>query len=89
MHLWDRLFPQAEMTLSLLRTSRMHTQLSAAAYFHGLIDYNKTSFAPPGCNIIVHESHHKGELGNPIANLDTHWAPPCIITDVKICISQQ
>jgi hypothetical protein len=38
-----------------MRTSRLHPQLSAAAHFHGLLDYNKTSFAPPGCKIIAHE----------------------------------
>jgi hypothetical protein len=55
LHLCDRLLPQAEITLNLLRTSRLHPQLSAAAHFHGLSDYNKTSFAPPGCKIIAHE----------------------------------
>jgi hypothetical protein len=54
MHLWDRLLPQAEITLNLLRTSRLHPQLSAAAHYHGLVDYNKTAFAPPGCKIIAH-----------------------------------
>jgi hypothetical protein len=47
-YLWDRLLPQAEVTLNLLRTPRLHPQLSAAAHFHGLVDYNKTAFAPPG-----------------------------------------
>jgi hypothetical protein len=47
LHLWDRLLPQAEITLNLLRSSRLHPQLSAAAHFHGIMDYNKTSFAPP------------------------------------------
>jgi hypothetical protein len=32
MNLWDRLLPQAEITLNLLRTSRLHPQLSAAAH---------------------------------------------------------
>jgi hypothetical protein len=59
MHLWDRLFPQAEITLNLLRTSRLHPQLSAAAHFHGLVDYNKTAFAPPGCKIIAHQRPEK------------------------------
>jgi hypothetical protein len=36
MHLWDRLLPQAEITLNLLRTSRLHPQLSAATHYHGL-----------------------------------------------------
>jgi hypothetical protein len=54
-HLWDRLLPQAKITLNLLRSSRMHPQVSAAAHYHGLIDYNKTAFGPPGCKIISHE----------------------------------
>jgi hypothetical protein len=56
MHFWYRLLPQLEMTLNLLRTSRLHPQLSETAHFHGLIDYNKTAFAPPGCKIIAHEN---------------------------------
>jgi hypothetical protein len=55
MNLWDRLLPQAEMMLNLLRTSRSHPQLSAAAHFHGLVDYKKTAFSSPGFNIIAHE----------------------------------
>jgi hypothetical protein len=54
-HLWDRLLPQAEITLNLLRSSRLHPQLSAAAHYHGLIDYNKNAFGPPSCKIIAHE----------------------------------
>jgi hypothetical protein len=55
LHLWDRLLPQEEMTLNLLRTSRQHPPLCAAAHFRGMIDYNKTYFSPPGCKIIAHE----------------------------------
>jgi hypothetical protein len=65
MHLWERLLLQAEITLNLLRTSRLHPQLSAAAHYHGLVDYNNTTFAPPGCKIIAHE-----KPGNRIT-----WAP--------------
>jgi hypothetical protein len=59
LHLWDRLLPQAEITLNLLRNLRLHPQLSAVAHFHGLVDYNKTAFAPPGCKIIAHEKPGK------------------------------
>jgi hypothetical protein len=65
MHLRDRLFPQAEITLNLLRTSRLHPQLSAAAHYHGLVDYNKTAFAPPGCKIIAHEKPGKRQTWAP------------------------
>jgi hypothetical protein len=65
MHLWDRLLPQAEITLNLMRTSRLHPQLSAAAHYHGLVDYNKTAFAPPGCKIIAHEKPGKRRTWAP------------------------
>jgi hypothetical protein len=65
LHLWDRFLPQAEITLNLLRTSRLHPQLSAAAYFHSLVDYNKTAFAPPGCKIIAHEKPVKRRTWAP------------------------
>jgi hypothetical protein len=54
-NLWDRLLPQAEIILNLLRASRLHPQLSAAAHYHGLIYYNRIAFGPPGCKIIAHE----------------------------------
>jgi hypothetical protein len=57
--LWERLLPQAELTLNLLRKSRQYPQLSAAPHFHGMIDYNKTDFAPPRCKIIAHEKPAK------------------------------
>jgi hypothetical protein len=65
MHLWDRLLPQAEITLSLLRTYRLHQQLSAAAHYHGLMDYNKTAFAPSGCKIIAHKRPDKRRNWDP------------------------
>jgi hypothetical protein len=65
LHLWDRLLHQAEITLNLLRTSRLHPQLSAAAHFHGLVDYNKTAFAPPGCEIFAHNKPGKRRTWAP------------------------
>jgi hypothetical protein len=65
LHLWDRLLPQAEITLSLLRKSRQHPQLSAAAYYHGMVDYNKTDFAPPGYKIISHEKPSQRRTWSP------------------------
>jgi hypothetical protein len=65
LHLWDRLLPQAEITLNLLRTSRLHPQLSAAVHFHGLVDYNKTDFALPGCKIIAHKKPGKRRTWAP------------------------
>jgi hypothetical protein len=65
LHLWDRLLPQAEITLNLLRTSRLRPQLSAAAHYHGLVDYNKTAFAPPGFKIIAQKKPGNRRTGAP------------------------
>jgi hypothetical protein len=65
LHLWDKLLTQAEITLNLLRTSRLHPHLSAAAHFHGLLDYNKTAFAPPGCKIVANEKPGKRRTWAP------------------------
>jgi hypothetical protein len=55
LHLWDRLLDQAIQTLNLLRTSRLHPQLSSYAHVHGLFDYNRTPLAPPGIRVLIHE----------------------------------
>jgi hypothetical protein len=59
-HLWDRLIPQAVITLNLLRQSRINPKLLAHAQLNGLFDYNKTPLAPPGTKVIIHEKpdHH-------------------------------
>ena len=53
---WDRLIPQANLTLNLLRAARSNPRLSAHAYIEGQFDYNKTPLVPPGTRIIAHEA---------------------------------
>jgi hypothetical protein len=65
LHLWDHLLPQAEMTLNLLQKYRQHPQLFAAAHYHGMVDYNKTDFAPLGCKIIAHEKPSQRRIRAP------------------------
>ncbi|EEC51526.1 predicted protein [Phaeodactylum tricornutum CCAP 1055/1] len=55
LHLWDRLLPQAIMTLNLLRGSQINPRLSAWAQVHGAFDFNRTPLAPPGVKVLVHE----------------------------------
>jgi hypothetical protein len=54
LHLWDKLLPQAELTLNLLRGSRINPKLSAHAQVHGMFDCNRTPLAPPGIRVLVH-----------------------------------
>jgi hypothetical protein len=54
--LCDRLLPQAELTLNLLRNSRIDpTKTAYEAVFGRKFDYNATPLAPPGCKVLVHE----------------------------------
>jgi hypothetical protein len=46
-HLWDQLLPQAEITLNLLRGSRINPKLSASAQVQGTFDSNRTPLGPP------------------------------------------
>jgi hypothetical protein len=54
LHLWDRLLPQAVLTLNLLRGSRINPNLSAWAQVHGTFDFDRTPIAPPGTRVLVH-----------------------------------
>ena len=53
-HEWDRLVPQAEMTLNLLRNARSNPKLSSYAYLFGMLDFNATPLAPPGTKVVFH-----------------------------------
>jgi hypothetical protein len=53
--LWDKLLPQATITLNLLRKSRINPRMSAYAQLNGDFDFNRTPLAPPGTRIIAHE----------------------------------
>ena len=54
-HLWDRLLPQALLTLNLLRGSCINPKLSAYAQIFGTFDHNQTPLAPPGIHVMVHQ----------------------------------
>jgi hypothetical protein len=56
MHLWDRILPQAVMTLNMLKNSRINPKLSAATHIFGQYDFNRAPMAPPGTIIIAHET---------------------------------
>ena len=66
-NLWDKLIPQANITLNLLRASRINPQLSAYAQVFGAFDYNKTPLAPPGIAILQHIRPEKRQTWAPHA----------------------
>jgi hypothetical protein len=56
MHFWDRILPQAVITLKMLRTSRINPKLSSATHLFGQYDFNRAPKAPPGTILIAHET---------------------------------
>jgi hypothetical protein len=52
--LWCHLLEPAELTLNLLRQSRITPNVSAFAHVHGNHDYMRKPFAPIGCAIQTH-----------------------------------
>jgi hypothetical protein len=65
MHLWDRLLPQAVITLNMLITSRINPKLSAATHILGQYDFNRAPLAPPGTRIIAHETPSRSRTWAP------------------------
>ena len=51
---WDRLLPQIQITLNLLRNSRVNPALSSYAYLFGNYDFNQAPLAPVGTKLISH-----------------------------------
>jgi hypothetical protein len=75
LYLWDTLIPQANMTLNLLRTSRINPNLSAYSQLNGNFDFNRTPLAPPGTKIVVHVKPDKRKSWDPHGNTGWYTGP--------------
>ena len=58
---WDQFLHQTELTMNLLRSSRINNNLSAYEQLEGTFDFNKTPLAPLGTKVLAYEmpSHQK------------------------------
>jgi hypothetical protein len=63
--LWDKLLPQAETTLNLMRASRADSSKSAYKATFGPFNHNHTPLAPPGCKVLIHEKPDQGRSWDP------------------------
>ena len=75
LRLWDRLIPQAVITLNLLRPSRINPNLSAYAQLHGNYDYSAHPFAPPGMRILIHNLPAQRKSWDPHASEGYYLGP--------------
>ena len=53
---WERLLPQCDITLNILRSLRRQTNLSSYAATFGNFNFNQTHLAPPGKRVLVHKT---------------------------------
>jgi hypothetical protein len=56
LQLWDRLAPQVQDTLNLLRASRINPNISAYEALNGPYNWDRYPLAPPGCKAIIYEA---------------------------------
>eukprot|EP00957_Ditylum_brightwellii_P101378 7726347-Ditylum_brightwellii.AAC.1 len=54
LQVWDKLLPQALLTLNLLCPSWINPRLSAKVQMNRAFDFNKTPLVPPGTRVIMH-----------------------------------
>ena len=57
LHAWDKLLPQCDLTLNLLRSSRRQPSLSAHACLFGNFNFDRTPLAVPGTKVLIHDTH--------------------------------
>jgi len=56
LQLWDRLAPQVQDTLNLLRASQINPNISAYEALNGPYNWDRYPLAPPGCKSIIYET---------------------------------
>ena len=58
LQLWDKLTPQVQDTLNLLRTSRIDPSKSAYEILNGPYNWNRYPLTPLGCKDVVYEDNN-------------------------------
>ena len=68
---WDRLIPQANITINLLHNSRINPKLLAYSYIYGEFNFRVTPLALPGTKVVAHVSLAK--RGTWDLNKEVDW----------------
>jgi hypothetical protein len=56
LQLWDKLAPQVQDTLNLLRASQINPNISAYEALNGPYNWDRYPLAPPGCKAVIYEA---------------------------------
>jgi hypothetical protein len=75
--LWDKLLPQATITLNLLRKSRINPRMSAYAQLNRHFDFNRTPMVHPGTRVIAHEKRDQQASWDP-HGVDGYYLGPAL-----------
>ena len=59
LQLWDTILPQTELSLNILRGSRLDPRISAWEQLHGRFDFNAYPIVPLDMRIVLHEKPHQ------------------------------
>ena len=76
-HLYDRLTLQANITLNLLRGSRLNPKLSAFTQVFGPYDFNRAPMPPPRTMVIAHEKPTQRATWSP-HGVQGWYLGPCL-----------
>ena len=74
---WDELIPQAEMTLNMMRSSRINPVISAYQQLCGKYDYASHPLTPPGMRVVAHVKPAQKESWAP-HGLDGYYVGPAL-----------
>ena len=74
---WDELIPQSEMTLNMMRSSRINPAISAYQQLNGKYDYASHPLAPPGIRVVAHVKPQQRESWAP-HGLDGFYVGPAL-----------
>jgi len=56
LQLWDKLAPQVQDTLNLIRASQINPKISAYKALNGPYNWDRNPLAPPGCKAVIYEA---------------------------------
>ena len=81
-YLWDRLLPQFNITINMLRQSRVKPGISAYEQVDGIHNFEQTPLSPLGCKVKIHENLISNSPTLPTQSMDCTLEQQYIIIDV-------
>ena len=73
---WDELVPQAELTLNLMRGSRLNPAVSAWQHLNGPYTFMSTPIAPAGTKVLAFNGSHERHTGYLDSMWEQLWSTP-------------